>query len=79
VAGIAAECRDEGALLLWRHDLVRPGQEACAAGLSVVLAEADSCHAPVAASQPIRRYRIGFFLRRTEPRSARDELFKFSG
>jgi hypothetical protein len=35
-----------------RGTIGRPGQEACAAGFSVVLAEADSCQAQLPASQP---------------------------
>jgi hypothetical protein len=47
MAGNAAECRDQGATFLSRHGPVRRGQEARAAGLPVVLAEADRCQAQV--------------------------------
>ena len=41
MAGIATEARDQGALLLRRHDFVRPGQEARAAGSSIAVDEVD--------------------------------------
>jgi hypothetical protein len=43
--GTAAGCRDQGAPFLSCRDLVRPGQEAGAAGLPLVVAEADGCWA----------------------------------